>query len=101
PGVAVPKSTDLRIQMLGAGPLVVELAGDPHFDFHGPATLMAPSLDMTLTAQEKLSGTRKADSDFARLDASGGVEAHAAGATLTAAALSIERKLTDDGQVAA
>ncbi|MEO6709409.1 MAG: hypothetical protein ABI054_06600, partial [Planctomycetota bacterium] len=101
PGVVKSESGDLPVQMIGAGPLVVQIAGTPHFDFHGPATLILPTLDVTLTAQEKLSGTRLADTDFGRLDAFGGVEAHAAGATLTTQELRIERKLTKEGKLAA
>ncbi|HUR28077.1 MAG TPA: hypothetical protein VM509_07815, partial [Planctomycetota bacterium] len=101
PGATDPKSTDLPVTMLGEGPLDVTLAGDAHFDFLGPATLILPSLGMDLIAQEKLSGTRRGDGPFGRLDATGTVEAHAAGAEIKAPALSIERELASDGKVAA
>ncbi len=92
---------DMKVQMIGAGPLDVRIAGDSHFDFHGPATLMLPALDMNLTAQEKLSGTRKETSEFGRLEALGGVEARWGASKLTSNALTIERRLTKKGQIAA
>ncbi len=95
------KPADLEVRMIGAGPLDVRIAGDSHFDFHGPATLLLPALDMNLTAQEKLSGTRQATSEFGRLDALGDVEARWGASSLTSNALTIERKLTKDGQIAA
>ncbi len=95
------KPADLEVRMIGAGPLDVFIAGNSHFDFHGPATLMLPALDMNLTAQEKLSGARLETSDFGRLDALGGVEARWGTSILTSNALTIDRKLTKDGQIAA
>ena len=69
--------------------------------FGGPATLLLPSLDMNLTAQQKLSGSRQGQSAFGRLDALGDVEVRSAGATLNAPALYIDRKLDAQGSAIA
>jgi len=98
---AVASASDLQVNMLGAGPLVLRLGSDPRFDFGGPATLLLPSLDINLTAQQKLSGSRQGQSAFGRLDALGEVEVHAADSTVTAPALHIEHKLDAEGRAIA
>jgi hypothetical protein len=101
PGAQGQPSSDMEVFLSGAGPLEVDLLGDSHFDFLGPATLSVPSLEMTLVAQDKLSGTRKGDSDFGRLEALGSVVAEAAGSRLESNALTVERRLDADGNAAA
>lgn len=98
PGVEGALPADLAIQVVGAGPLDVGLATNARFDFRGPATVLLPALDLTLTAQDKLSGARQSTGEFTRLDATGLVQVNWADSTLETEALSIERRLARDGQ---
>lgn len=62
----------LPLEATGLGPLVLALGQAQAFDFTGPATILLPTLPLTVRAQGGLSGTRTLDEGFASLSTRGG-----------------------------
>lgn len=91
----------LPVELDGAGPLHVELEGEPHFEIAGPASLRLPTLELSLTASQRLTGTRRGESEFGSLTAVGEVVARSVSSTLTAPELTLERREDASGKATA
>jgi hypothetical protein len=88
-----PSQSDLPVNASGAGPLTLTLTGTPSFDFQGPATLVMPSLDATLTAQQRLRGSHVEGSAYTSLTAEGGTTATLGKSRLVTDQLVLSRSL--------
>lgn len=87
----------LAVQVSGAGPLELGLAGAGELVFAGPATLTLPDFGATLRARGRLVGARSAEGAFESLTAEGGVTAELRGTLLTCDALELRAQIDASG----